>query len=857
MCVLTALGRFEQDLRYGFRMLRRSPGFMATAVLSLALAIGANTAVFSVLDELLLRSLPVRDPHQLALLTLTVSNKRVEVGPGVVWNLRQTLGNERNRFMYGLYRGLRDSNRVFSELLAALGPTTVEMTTRAGSNPGSSEQVHVDVVTGNYFSTLGVAPILGRVFTASDDQVLGSGGSQGPVVVLGYRFWQRRFARDPAVLGRSIQLNRVPFTIVGVARSGFDGESVGSPADLWAPITMLTALSPGNRLEMTEFTLIGRLKAGISHQQAQQAMQALLPHVPGWPRGWQPSWFGVLVKDGSKGVSSLRAKLSMVLIVLTIAAGMVLLIACANLSTLLLTRAAARRKEVAVRLSVGAGRARLIGQLLTESLMLAVIGGVTGWFLAQWGAAVLVALISGDSPNVLAGVHPDVRILGFATALTLFAAILFGLAPALQATRLDLITAMKGSSPASCGNARGNNIGRLLIGVQVALSVVLLVGALLFLRTLRNLETLDIGYSREHTLLITFDLGNAGYRGVTLAGLTRELERRIRALPGVLSTSVATCAPFDNSPPDNTPITVPGYGRDDQLKTFNDIGPDFFRTTGIPLLRGREIGPQDVGPTPVSSGGGNGPLTPTVAVVNEAFVRKYLRGRGPVGERFLLGARRTSVEIVGVVKDANYGSLREPVAPTIYLPVAGNLHWSSLNLFVHFTGSSREVTPLISATRTQVGLASGSVRIASIQTLQNLVDRSLIQERIAADLASIAGTLALLLVSIGLYGIVAHTVARRTQEIGIRVALGARRRDIYRVVLREILAVVFAGIAVGVLAALAAARPISAKLFGINAADPLTITGAILLITTVAATACLIPARRAAKVDPIVALHYE
>ena len=837
------------DLRHGFRVLWRSPSFSVFAVLSLGLGIGATTSIFSVLDQLLLRSLPVGDPRQLALLTLTVSNQTVELAPGEVWNLRETLSSERPGLIYGLYRDLRDSNRVFSELLAARSPTSVRFSTGAEV---SSEQVQAAVVSGNYFLTLAVKPLLGRVFTKGDDQVPGRGGVEGPVVVLSYRYWQRRFATNRAVVGRSIQLNDTRFTIVGIAPPAFEGESVGSPADLWVPAALQSALFPSSTLEMSEFTIIGRLKPEITRQQAQDALQALLPRLPNWPRGWKPAWFGILVKNGSRGISALRQKLTVMLIILMCAGALLLLIACANVGTLLLARAASRRAEIVVRLSMGACRAQLLRQLLTESLLLATIGATAGLFLARWGASLFVALLSGDSPDVLMGFHADVRVLGFAGATTVATAVLFGLAPALHYTQIDLGSAARATYPSS---KFGKTSSRLLIGTQVALSVVLLTGALLFVRTLHNLEALEIGFDREHTLLITFDLGNAGYRSEQLTQFVGDLERRIRTLPGVVSTSASTGAPFGEPLLDNTPIEVPAYGADDHVRTFNAVGPDFFRTTGIPIVRGREFNAQD---RFLSRSGADSLLRPsTVSVVNEAFVRQFFSGSNAVGRRFLFGSRHITVEVVGVARDAKYGSLREQVVPMIYMPLGGRPNWNSLYLFVRFAGGSYRAASLMSPIRIQVRQAAASVRVSTIDTLQHLVRRSLVEERMAAGLASISGVLAMLLVAVGIYGVVAYALARRTQELGIRIALGASRADIHLTVLGSTITAVLGGITVGVPIALATAHLISTKLFSVSPSDAIAVVGSISLITAIAAIATYIPARRAANVDPAAALHYE
>ena len=842
-----ALETLGQDVRYALRMWRRNPGFTVVAALSLALGIGANTAIFSVLDEVLLRSLPVKNARELALVSLSSSSQIT----------REFFGGDAP-ISYRLYRTLRDSNAVFSGLLAACDPLSAEMKAQGRVSAASSPQVQTQPVSGNYFSVLGVEPILGRVLTADDDRVTGSGGSQGPVAVISYRFWQRRFGLDPAVVGSSILLNDGRFTIVGVARPGFDSESTGRVSDVWVPVALISALSPQLSPDrfVPKFTVIGRLKPGITRPQAQAAMQAILQHASEDALdGMSPNDVEMRVKDGSKGESNLRTQLSIILIVLMCAVGLVLLIACANVATLLLARAATRRREIAVRLSIGAGRGRLVRQLFTESLLLAAVGGLGGLLLARWGAALLVALISGDSPEVLAGVNADVHILGFAMAVTIAAALLFGLAPAMQATRVDLTTALNDASRSSQGR-RGKIAGRLLIAVQVALTVVLLIGASLFVRTLRNLESLDIGFNREHTLLINFDFGG-DYRGAKLAGLAGDLERRIRTLPGVLSTGAATTTPFGGNFA-GSPVTVPGYAaRDDDplFVEWNLVGADFFRSAGLPLIWGREFGPQDVDRG--SERGENAAGPGFVAVVNEAFAKRFFGNRNPVGKHFTM-RRSTDVEIVGVARDVKYEGLRKQTAPMIYLPTEQDLfHWRDLSLVVRFTGSPRDAARLIAGIRSEVSHRAAGVRISAIQTLQNLVNRSLLEEWLAADLSSIASALALLLVSIGLYGAVAYAVTRRTQELGIRMALGAHREDIFWMVVGETLLTVGAGIVAGVPLGLAAVRLISAKLFGVRAADPVTLAVAILVMVSVAAVASFLPARRAAAVDPMMALRHE
>ena len=816
-----------QDLRYGLRTLRKSPGFTSVAVLSLALGIGANTAIFSLVDAVLLKTLPVKSPEQLVAI--------------------ESFGQrgERNKiFSYPIFERIRDRSQVFTGVLAAEDDTNrVEM---VGPEPGGRpEEAEVQLVSGEYFQVLGVNAVAGRLLTVSDNQKPGA----HPVAALSYGFWRRRFAGNVSVIGQNITLKGQPFTIIGVTPPGFFGESVGRAPDVWAPMMMMPQFGRGqsylDQSNVRWLRIIARLQPGVREEQAQAALNALLGQIKSEP-GDVGRWAGFIYAKlglihGGRGLSEMRDRFSKQLRILMAAVGLALLIACANVANLLLARATTRQREVAIRVAIGAGRFRLIRQFLTESVLLAAIGGAIGLLFAWWGGHLLLILISNDPAPVPIDVTPNARILGFTIAVSLLTALLFGLAPALVATRQDVDAALKTTVLAR------PRLSRLLVITQVALSLLLLTGAGLFVRTLRNLRTLDLGFAAESVIQARINPLESGYKQEQLPDLYRRLLDRLNSAPGVRSASMAGSG-FRMGGSTSCCIGVEGYahrpGEDREVRT-NNVTPGYFQTMGLPLLLGRDFIPQEAGGKPGEF--------PKVAIINETFARYYFGEASPLGRRFGWGDPskpiNTDIEIIGVARDAVYGKLREKARPLIYFPGHGGA--------VLVARAAADPALSLTMIRQEIQAIDKSLEIFSVRTIPQLRDQELVQERLLAQLSSFFGLLALLLACVGLYGVMSYDVARRTHEIGIRMALGAQRRDVVSLVLRETMLLVGAGVVIGLSAALWATRLIASLLYGLTPNDPMTISLASLLLLTVAALAGYFPARRASRVDPMVALRHD
>jgi predicted permease len=821
-----------QDLRYGMRLLRRSPGFTVVAVISLALGIGANTAIFSLIDAVLLRMLPVKEPEHLVVLNTLDRGK-----------------TERD-FSYPAYQRLRDQSGMITGMLAASNTDKVSILV-SDQGTAEAELVGMKLVSGNYFSVLGVDAVLGRTLTADDTQLPG----ERPLAVISHGYWQRRFGLSPVVIGKSFTVKGTAFTIIGVTPPKFFGESVGEAPDVWIPLTMRPRAPEWlwNTHSVTWLRLIARLKPGVSKEQALAGValvfQQIQSEIAG-PIKDPMSRQRVLeprmdLEEGGKGLSELREQFSRPLQILMLAVGLVLLIACANVAAMLLARGTARQKEIAVRIALGAGRARLVRQLLTESLLLAMIGGALGLLLTWLGGSALLSLVSRGTDPVPLSLRPDLRVLLFTGAISLLTGIVFGMAPALRATRVTLIPALKGTS---LNRERGGNrfrLGRLLIVGQVALSLVLLIGAGLFVRSLMNLKSLDTGFNRENVLVLRIDPGATGYKDVRLLSLYNQILERMESIPAVRSASLSFMGPFMRGTWRNK-ISIQGYTPrpGESVTSFaNAVGPKYFETVGTPLLLGRSFSLKD------------DENAPKVAVVNESMARRFFGNENPIGKRFGLGGVENSgkIEIIGVVKDSKYSDVREESRSMIFLQFhqyLNNMH----QLELRTVGDSAAVA---AAVRRELQAVDKSLPVLEVATLEQQVDASLVQERLLAKLSSIFGLLALLLAGIGLYGLMSYTVVKRTGEIGIRMALGAQRGQIVRLVMRETLLLVLAGLAVGLPVAFAATRLISSLLFGLKPTDPMTISAASLLLIGVAAVAGYVPARRATRVDPMVALRCE
>ena len=829
-----------QDVRYGLRMLVKNPGFSAVAILTLALGIGANTAIFSLLNAVMLRELPVQNPEQLVLLG------RGRAG-GSMGDFAST-----ELYSYPFYREMRQKNQVFSDVSAMLSLLFTKMHGAVGGS-AELEPMDVQLVSGSYFSLLGVKPVLGRSFTDAEDAPAGGHA----VAMVSYSWWNRRLARDLAAVGKTVTLGSTVYTIIGITPPGFFGTTVGESPDLWIPLSMEKEVSPGwNGLDDKWFQslyILGRLKTGVSAGQGQANINLLARQI------WQEQAGSALTKrqqevlqhaqieltSVARGLSRIRYRASLPLQILMAVVGLVLLIACANIANLLLARATTRQREIAVRMSMGAGRARLIRQMLTENLLLAVSGGALGVAFAWWASNGLLAMVPHGPEPLPLNVAPDARVLVFTLLVSLATAFLCGIAPALRATRIALSPSLqegRGAIPA----ASRNPLARALIVSQVALSLALLIGAGLFLRTLVNLANVDTGFNKENVLLFGIDPPSVGYKeDLRLVSLYQQIEQRVTALPGVRAASISFFT-FDQGEW-TSPVSVIGRTptpEDDMMVTHNVVGPGYFATMRIPLLVGRVFGPQDTA------------TSPKVAVINETLARWYLPGGSPIGRHFGLGRdpkHSNDIEVVGVVKDAKYQDLGERPFPAAYYPYTQHVQY--LNDFeVRYSGKPQAI---ISEVRHAIGQADHSLPVAYEGTMDEQVNRSMAGQTLIARLSTFFGLLAAFLACIGIYGLMSYAVMRRTNEIGIRMALGAERSGVLWMVMRESLMLVAAGVVIGIPAALVATRLVSSVLYGLKTTDPITITLSALAMIAVAALAGYLPARRASKVDPMVALRYE
>ena len=862
-----------QDLRYALRQLRKNPGFTAVALLTLALGIGANTAIFSLIDAVMLNTLPVRLPEQLVLL-----NWVSETQPGIMpWFTHSLSGNygpdstgrfTSTAFPYPVFEGIRDRNEEFSSVMAFDG--TDRLNVSLGGQAGLADG---QLVSGDFFSTLGVEAMIGRAIARTDDR---AGAS--PVATISHSFWVSRFGGDPLVVGKAITVNGAPFTVVGVAPPEFFGVEPGTPVDIWLPLHAQPQINPGWTKyaipgEVSRFTapddwwvlIMGRLKPGVNEQPVRAKLDAVVrqnvasielppPAKESTAMTLQPP--RVQLTPAGKGLDSLREQFSKPLAVLMAVVGLVLLIACANVANLLLSRATSRHREIAVRLALGARRMRLINQMLTESVLLALAGGALGVGLAYWASAILLAFMSGGRNPIVLHVTPNLRVLAFTAAVSVLTGVLFGLAPALQGTRLVLTPGLKegwGSTPAGGSHSRrfGMQLGQVLAISQVAISLLLLIGAGLFVRTLTNLENETLGFDRRNLVLFGIDPTKSGYKGEKLVAFYQQLQRRIEAIPGVKSATLSRHTLVSGGVTING-VAIQGYtpasGASNNSSIavhVNDVGPEFFETFGIPVELGRVIGDRDTA------------AAPKVGVVSRAFARQYLGGTNPIGRRFGFGDQRSSsdIAIVGVVGDVRYGQPRDRMPPTVYVPYAQHTkELDEMNFEVRTAGDPKNwVGPI----REAVHELDGNLPLFDVRTQVEQIEQATFQERLFARLSSFFGLLALVLACVGLYGIMSYSVSRRTNEIGVRMALGAGRFNVLDLVVRQALQLTILGVMFGVAAAWALTRFLTSFLYGVRPADPVTFGLGSLAVILVSILSSYIPARRATKVDPMVALRYE
>jgi predicted permease len=825
-------------LRYALRVLRRAPLFTAVAVLSLALGIGANTAIFTLINQLILQPLPVNHPEQLVLLTARGKH--------------YGSNNGSNALSYPMYQDFRDKNQVFSGMFARHG-TSLTLTFE-----GRTELVSGELVSGNYFPVLGVGAAAGRVFTAADDLIQGA----NPIAVLSYRYWKTRFNGDPGVVNRKIVVDGRAFTIVGVSAATFDGIAPGFSPQIRIPLTMNDVFSDQypqlNERRRRFIQVFGRMKPGTTIDKAKAGLQPLFHQtiemevkMPAFAKASNYSkteflrmWIDTL--PASKGRSELREQFSKPLLALMAIVALVLIIACSNLANLLIARASARQKEIALRLALGAGRGRLVRQLLAESVLLSLAGGTAGLGLGVLIDRTLISFLPPDLTPMTLSASPDWYVLGFTALVSILTGVFFGLLPALQATRPDLAPTLKDQASSVAGGT-AVVLRKGLVIAQVALSLLLLIGAGLFIQSLKNLRELNPGFETANLMTLQVEPTLNGAKVLQVRTYYRRLLDGLRALPGTANASLAVMSLLDNNEWDSW-VTIEGYtARSDERPDphMQFTSPGFFRTMKIPILRGRDFTDKDEF------------NAPKVAIVNEKFAKKYFKNDNPIGRHIGMGndpGTKMDIEIVGVAGDTKYEDMRKPVPEEVYAPYEQQPFALGMNVYLKV---NRDPAAIFAPVRAVVRQIDPNVPMYDMRTFVDQVDKSLVTERLMALLSAAFGGLATILAAMGLYGVMAYVVSRRTREIGIRMALGADRGSVVWLVMREVLVLAVIGVAIGLGASWALTRLVEAQLFDVRPSDPLTLAAATFGIAAVAMLAGYLPARRATGIDPTAALRFE
>jgi predicted permease len=821
------MGTLWQDIRFGSRMLFKSRAFTVVAVLSLALGIGANTTIFTLINTVLLQSLPVAEPSQLMSVFGTDENNK---------------GNQLDfaPVSYPNYVDYRDQNDVFTGLLV-FGGAAMSL-----SGTGEPEQINGLMVSGNYFDLLGVKAARGRTFLPEEDSTPGT----HPVIVLSHALWQRRFGGDPSIVGKTLTFNNQGFTVIGIAPPNFRGTFAIGASDFWVPMAMHDQVLTGTVRKWFDerrallFNIIGRLKPGVTREQAQAALQTIgrrleqeypkanekrnVMLVPLAQSTIDPNQRDLFVRAGG---------------LMTTVVGLVLLIACANVANLMLARATARRKEIAIRVAIGAGRMRIIRQLLTESVLLAVLGGALGLFLAYWATELLWAFRPPFFNQNDLSLRLDGRVLAYTTLISLLTGIIFGLAPALQSSRTDLVTELKEKSGPPKQTRQRFNLRNLLVVSQVALSLVALIGAGLFLRSLSNAQRLNPGFETEKMMVLSFDLGAQGYNETRGREFDQQMQARVEGIPGVHSAAVASNPPLNPGLLRSVFIEgqEPPAGGRGILTLVTTVGTKYFETMGIPVLRGRDFGATDQ------------ETSVKVVVVNEAFARRFWPNEDAVGKRFKFFGDDFQTEVAGVVRNSDLVSLGEDPRPIAYLPLAQN-YSPGITLHVRTDGDPRTV---LATVRREVQALDPNLPLIAVSPISEVLDQVLWAPRMGAALLVVFGLLALVLAAVGIYGVLAYSVSQRTHEIGLRMALGAQRGDVLKMIVRQGMTLTLIGVVVGLAVAFLVTRFMESLLYGVAATDPLTFMGVSLVLAAVALLATFIPARRATRVDPMIALRHE
>ncbi len=827
------MNKLLQDVRYALRMMRKHPGLTSVAVLTLALGIGANAAIFSFADAVLLQSLPVRDPDQLS----TIGS----INPASASDLDYT-------FSYPMYQDLRDKNDVFSGVLARGG---AQMNV---SYDGRNDRVRGELVSGNYYEVLGVRPWVGRLFTQDDDRAPGA----HPVAVVSHAFWDRRFGKDPGVVGKTILVNENPVTVIGVSPPGFYGIDLSGNADVRMPLMMTPVFNPVPKTRLQSrrhqwLSLMARRKEGVAPTQAQASIALLHQQIRAGEAQQLPADTSaaarerflatkIQLSDGSQGYQHLQREMKTPLLLLFGATCIVLLILCANLANLMLARDATRGQEIAVRLALGAGRLRLLRQWLTEAVLLSLVGAVTGVLIASWVKGMLLGFMPADYRLNLD--QPlGWRFISFTFLVSLVVGVVLGFAPALRAARGRSTLALRGETRTFVTGGGLFNLRSGLILLQVALSLPLLIGSALFLTSLQKLRGVDTGFARNNVLLASINPALNGYSPEKTQNFYSELLSGLRAIPGVESASLSSDSPLAGSW-DQLGLVIEGYQpREGERVNAQSslVSPDFFRSLGISLLRGREFNDQDAAGAP------------KVAVINEKMAQHFFGAADPIGRK--IGTEKIpDTVVVGVVKDAQYLSLRDPALRHFYQPILQQPRLFDLTIHVKAAGDPAALSDQV---RAQVLKLDSHLPLYNVTTLAAQIDDSIVQERLVTWLCIAFGSLATLMTALGLYGVLAFSVAQRTREIGIRLALGAQARDVFKLIIGQGMLLVFVGVALGLGASFALTRLIASLLFGITPTNVTTFTAAAFGFALLALFACYIPARRATKVNPLEALRYE
>ncbi|HEY4741249.1 MAG: ABC transporter permease [Candidatus Acidiferrales bacterium] len=831
-----------QDLKYGVRTLSKSPGFTLVAILTLALGIGANTAIFSVFNQVLLRRLPVKNPSELVVLR----------NPGLTTGHTWSDGDNSESFSFPMYKGLRDRNAVFSGLMARY-PFDASVSYR-----GDTERAQGDLVSGNFFEVLGVQPELGRVFNSDDDKTPGA----QPVVVLSNGYWNRRFGGDPGIVNQSIQVNSTPMTVIGVTRAGFTGIQIGQVSDVFVPLMMKAQMTPNwNGLDdWNDYWLgvFGRLKPSISLKQAQSGinlaykplLEEQLTKINGWDEKERQEFLGkqLTVAPGGKGRDTLQRDASTPLNVLMMMVTLVLILACANIASLLLARGAGRQREFAIRTAMGASRWRMMRQILVESLICAFAGGALGLLVSAWTIDTLIATLQNDASIEGLTTRLNWDVLLFSIAVTAVSGLIFGLVPAWRVTRTDVSQALKDQGSTTSAGLSHVRFRKGLVAAQVAFTVLLLAGAGLFTRTLWNLRHVALGLAPDNLITFTIAPQLNGYTPVRTAALSAELRERLAALPGVKAASSSIIATLTGTT-DGSNIAIPGTDNSGAHKRHISrdwVGPKYFSTLGIPLLKGRDFSAADTD------------TSEKVAILSETAERQLFPGVEAVGRRFGWSASdgKPDVEVVGVVKDVQQAHVRSDVVPFVYLPDTQNPD-AELRSVTFYVRTNQDPLLLAPQLRAEVHKLDANLPVFDLETMARLIDEDLFAERLVGALSSGFGILAALLAALGIYALLAYLVVQRRREIGIRMALGAGTSDVVRMISREVGFMVLVGAAVGLPAAYGLAKISESLLFGVRSGDPTIYVADIALSALVAFAACYLPVRRATQVDPLVALRHE